>query len=222
MSNPDSFINEVTEEVRRDRLFALFRRYGWIAVLAVLLLVGGTGWNEWRKIDARRSAQAFGEALLAAVEAPDAVARQAALAAIAEAGERGAVARLVFAADILSEGDEAARGQAIAALREVAADASLSPALRDLAALRLAMAETGTATVEERRATLRPLTEPGRPYRVLAEEQLALLALEAGDREGALAILRALTIDQESPPGLRRRAGQAIVVLGGAANGSGG
>ena len=31
MSNPDSFIEEVTEEVRRDKLFALFRKYGWIA-----------------------------------------------------------------------------------------------------------------------------------------------------------------------------------------------
>ena len=34
MSNPDSFIDEVTEEVRRDRLFAVFRKYGWIGVLA--------------------------------------------------------------------------------------------------------------------------------------------------------------------------------------------
>ena len=41
MSNPDSFIEEVTEEVRRDRLFALFRKYGWIGVVLVLAIVGG-------------------------------------------------------------------------------------------------------------------------------------------------------------------------------------
>lgn len=45
MSDTDSFIEEVTEEVRRDRLFGLMRRYGWIAVLAVLLLVGGTAYR---------------------------------------------------------------------------------------------------------------------------------------------------------------------------------
>ena len=39
MSNPESFIEEVTEEVRRDRLFAAFRKYGWIGVLLVLLTV---------------------------------------------------------------------------------------------------------------------------------------------------------------------------------------
>ena len=28
----DSFIDEVTEDLRRDRLFGLYRRYGWIAL----------------------------------------------------------------------------------------------------------------------------------------------------------------------------------------------
>ena len=45
MSNPDSFIDEVTEEVRRDRLFALFRKYGWIGLVVVLGIVGGAGWT---------------------------------------------------------------------------------------------------------------------------------------------------------------------------------
>ncbi|MFD1808819.1 hypothetical protein ACFSHQ_13850 [Gemmobacter lanyuensis] len=40
MSNPESFIDEVTEEVRRDKLFATFRKYGWIGILAVLGIVG--------------------------------------------------------------------------------------------------------------------------------------------------------------------------------------
>ena len=38
MSDTDSFIDEVTEEVKRDRLFAMMKRYGWIAVVIVLLL----------------------------------------------------------------------------------------------------------------------------------------------------------------------------------------
>ena len=46
MSNSDSFIDEVTEEVRKDRLFQLFRRYGWIAGVVIVLIVGGAAWNE--------------------------------------------------------------------------------------------------------------------------------------------------------------------------------
>ena len=56
MSDTDSFIDEVTEEVRRDRLFGLMKRYGWIAALAVLLIVGGAAWNEWRKAQDRAAA----------------------------------------------------------------------------------------------------------------------------------------------------------------------
>ena len=48
MSDTDSFIEEVSEEVRRDKLFATMRKYGWIAVLIVLLLVGGTVYREFR------------------------------------------------------------------------------------------------------------------------------------------------------------------------------
>ena len=49
MSDTDSFIDEVTEEVRRDKLFGYFRRYGWIAALVILALVGTTAYNEWKK-----------------------------------------------------------------------------------------------------------------------------------------------------------------------------
>ncbi len=34
MSSQDSFVDEVTDELRRDRLFAAFRKYGWIGVAA--------------------------------------------------------------------------------------------------------------------------------------------------------------------------------------------
>ena len=38
MSESDSFIQEVTEEVRRERLFRYLRRYGWIGVVAVVVI----------------------------------------------------------------------------------------------------------------------------------------------------------------------------------------
>ena len=67
MSETDSFIDEVTEEVRRDKLFALFRKYGWIGIALVLVIVGGAAWTEWRKLTARSAAQSFGDAIVAAL-----------------------------------------------------------------------------------------------------------------------------------------------------------
>ena len=77
MANEDSFINEVTEEVRRDRLFALMRRYGWIAVLLVVIIVGGASWNEWRKASQQAAAEDKGDALIAALQAETPEARAA-------------------------------------------------------------------------------------------------------------------------------------------------
>ncbi len=89
MSQSESFIEEVTEEVRRDRLFGLMRRYGWIAILVVLALVGGAAWNEWRKAQDAAAAQAAGDALIAALSADDSAARVSALREV-EATSNGA------------------------------------------------------------------------------------------------------------------------------------
>ena len=86
MSNNESFIDEVNEEVQRDKLFQLLRKYGWIGVVVVLVLVGGTAFNEWRKAQDRAAAEGLGDAFLAAVEADDAAERAAALAGIPAEG----------------------------------------------------------------------------------------------------------------------------------------
>ncbi len=57
MSNTDSFIEEVSEAVRRDRLYALMRRYSGLAVALVALIVGGAAYNEWRKAETLARAQ---------------------------------------------------------------------------------------------------------------------------------------------------------------------
>ena len=62
MSETDSFIAEVTEDVRRDRLFGLFRRFGWIPAALIVIIVSGTAYNEWSKSKADKLAQVRGDA----------------------------------------------------------------------------------------------------------------------------------------------------------------
>ncbi|WP_145103703.1 hypothetical protein [Cereibacter sediminicola] len=210
MSNPESFIDEVTEEVRRERLFGYFRRYGWIALVIVLAIVGGAAFVEWQKAQHRAESQAFGDALLEALEAPDAAARRAAVEAVPAAGDRAALRDLMAASD--PAGDRAA---AMAALERVAANATLSPVYRDLAVLRRVILGGAELPVADRRAALDGIAAPGRPYRALALEQMAYLEIEAGEPARAIETLRSLTQDQEAPQGLRRRAEQMITALGG-------
>jgi hypothetical protein len=209
VSNPESFIDEVTEEVRRDKLFALFRRYGWIGVVLVLLIVGGASWNEWQKAQARSAAEAFGDAVLAALDNPDAAARRAALAAVPAGGEQAAVLGLLLASD---PGQD--RAATLAALDAVAADAALPPSFRDLALLRRVSVAGAEMPLADRRAALEPLALEGRPYRPLALEFLALLQVEEGQTEAAVAALQALVDDPRTSGAQRQRLTQVIVALG--------
>ena len=210
MSNPDSFIDEVTEEVRRDKLFAAFKKYGWIGGLVVAVVVGGTAYTEWRKSSEAAQAQAFGDAVFAATEAPDAAARRAALAAVPATGERAAVLNLLLASDPTDD-----RTATIAALQKVEADATLPQVWRDLAVLRRVALQGTELSLADRRGLLEPIAQPGRTFRPLAAEQLAYLLVEEGKTAEAITALQALTEDQEAPAGLRSRAGQMIVALGG-------
>ncbi len=214
MANTDSFIDEVTEEMRRDRLFRLVRRYGWIGVVVVLALVGGSAWNEWSKAQRRAQAEAFGDAVLTALAQPDAGARQSALAAVPASGDSAAMLRLLAAGEALGGEDSAARERALADLATLAGDGTLSSVWRDLAALRRFSVPGAGLDPAERTQGLQALATAGRPFRPLALEQIALDKLAAGDNAGALADFRALTQDVQAPSALRRRAGQMIVVLG--------
>ena len=68
MSNTDNFIEEVSEEVRRDRLYGFFRKYAWVGILVVVTIVGGTAFLEFQKAKAKAKAEALGSAIIEALE----------------------------------------------------------------------------------------------------------------------------------------------------------
>ncbi|MFN4202842.1 MAG: hypothetical protein ACK4GM_07305 [Tabrizicola sp.] len=210
MSNPDSFIEEVTEEVRRDRLFGLFRKYGWIGLVVILALVGGTAWTEWTKVRDAARAEAFGDALIDALDQGTPDERREALAAVPANGDQVAILNLILGSDPAE--DNAAT---LAALESVAANAALSPAYRDLAVLRRVLVGGADLALADRRSALDAIAVAGRPYRTLAAEQLAYLLIEEGKPDDAIAALAALMQDQEASGALRARAGQVITALGG-------
>ena len=210
MSNTDSFVDEVTDAVRRDRLFAAFRKYGWIGVVLVVLIVGGAAYNEWQKSRAEARAESFGDAALVALEKSDAAERMAALAAIPVDADQKAVQALWLSGN--PEGDKAS---SLAALDALIADTAQPQVYRDLAVLRRVALAGSDQPLAERRAALQGVAIPGRPFRTLAEEQLAYLLIEDGEKAAALTALTALIQDQEAPAGMRRRLGQVITALGG-------
>jgi hypothetical protein len=210
LSNPDSFIEEVTEEVRRDRLFGLFRKYGWIGGVVVLALVGGAAWTEWTKSRAEARAEVFGDAILDALDLGTPEERRVGLAAVPADGEQSALLQLILATN-----PDEDRAATLAALDQVAANAALPATYRDLAVLRRVLVAGAEVPLADRRAALEPIAAPGRPYRPLAAELLAYLLVEEGKTDEAIAAMLALIEDQQASGALRQRLSQMVTALGG-------
>jgi hypothetical protein len=209
MANTDSFIDEVSEEVRRDRLYALMRRWGWIPILVVLAIVGGAAYVEWSSAQERAQAEAFGDALLGALDADDTEARIAALEAVETPSAEAGIILALLAAGEAANGED--RADAAARLRAAADAPGVERRYVDLALLKAEMLDP--APEAEARIVLEALAAPGAPYSALAEEQLALMEIRAGDLDAALDRLRAIERSAAATAGLQQRAGQLIVAL---------
>lgn len=212
MSETDSFIEEVTEEVRRDRLFGLMRRYGWIAVLAVLLIVGGAAYREYSRAAEQAAARALGDALLAALDNEDVDARAAALGQIqAGSGEAAAIVAILQAGILVQEEKGA---DVLPLLQPIVNNQDIKQDYRDLAHFKQLLHADGALDAAQRREGFQILAEPGKPLRVLAEEQLALLELQAGEQDAAIVRLKALLEDADLTQNLQQRTRQLLIALG--------
>lgn len=211
MSETDSFIEEVAEEVRREKLYGYVRKYGWIAVVLVLGIVAVTGYLEYSKATTARKAQELGDRLVFAINTEDPSERAAALAEITpEAGDAAVIVEMRRAGDLVEAGDTAG---AIAAYNAVA-NSGAAPVYADMARLKALMLGGADQDAAARDAALAELAAPGALYRPLALEQQGLVALSAGERDKAVEIFTELFQDSEITDGLRNRATQMLVALG--------
>ncbi|SDW25534.1 hypothetical protein SAMN05444358_101332 [Ruegeria halocynthiae] len=213
MSDADSFIDEVTEEVRRDRMYLLLRRWGWVGVVAVVAIVGGAAFNEYRKARDTNQAEALGDAILSALAENESTGRAASLQVVDAASAGGdAVLGMLLAA---SQAGAGAEQDAVNSLNAIATQGDLPEIYRAIASFKALLLQTDTMPVADRRQQFEALAIPGAPLRLLAEEQLALIDVAEGNTQAALDRLQALRQDAEASVDLQQRAAQLIIALGG-------
>lgn len=211
----DSFIREVDDAYRRDRLTGAWSSYGrWLiaAVVALLAILGGGLY--WREEQARRAGvtgETFG-ATLTRLESGDAAGAAPALAELARRDDGyGALARLSNAAQAVKGGDSA---RALGIYSTLAADAAQSRAVRDLALIKATRLEFDTLAPGVVIARLKALALPGEPWFAVAGEMTAIAYLKNGQPTLAAPLFASLARDTSAPPTVRARAEQMASALG--------
>ncbi|MEM6667603.1 MAG: tetratricopeptide repeat protein [Pseudomonadota bacterium] len=207
----DSFIEEVSEELQRDRLYAQFRKYGPYALAGIVALVVGASVYEFRQSASVSAAREAGAALSAAAGADD---RAAAFLSIAEGSEDGVgmIARFRAAEARLEAGDGAG---AATLLDEIANNPQTPEVYRDIATLKAVMARFGGGDAQTLADALQPLTAPNAAVRPLALELRAAALLELGEVDAARGALSDAIADETAPQGVRVRAQSLLDALGG-------
>jgi hypothetical protein len=200
---------EVDEEVRREQLLKLWRRYSKHAIAAALVVVvivlGVLGWQKWQ--EQRRVERA--NAYIAAGSLPAAQAVEAFGAMVGEDGY-GILARLRRASLLAELGNNA---EAISAFDAIATDSTLPQSYRDLALILYAQHALGRTNAGELVKRLEPLTAPDNPWRFEAMELTALAEIQTGDPKRARALFLTLADDPAAPAGLRGRAAEIAATL---------
>ena len=212
MSDTDSFLQEVSEELRRDRLYRNIRKYGWIAILLVIVIVGGATYREYLKSQAKTQAELFGTSIIDALKEKSAADRISKLQKIKAPGENAkAIVAMLLSAE--STGNEPAILE-MSALNELTESLSIDSHYRDLLNFKFLLGSSEIMDLDERVLAFEVLSKPGNPFRLLAEEQMALIELELGNTDNAIEKISQILLDSELTAGLRNRATQMMIALG--------
>ena len=216
MSNEtDSFIQEVDERVREDKVLSFFKRWGvLIGIIVGIVILGIGGWQFWRDQQtnsARGQADAYAAAQQLAREGnlDDAKTAFENLSNEGPATYR-VMAQMEHAAVLEAQGDL----QGALTGFDAAAEAASDPIMKRTAQMRAAYIVAETQDFQAVQTRLTPLIEGGGQIGVLAQELLAVEAWEAGDVALARQTLDAISLAFDAPESVRQRAQVALAVLG--------
>jgi len=212
----DSFIREVNEDIRQEKLQNLWRLLKpYIiggALLIVLITAAYEGWSSWQsRRQARLSAQ-YSAALQLADTGPGAEAFTE-LTAVEKSDFGGypLLARFRMAALLAQKGDAAA---AVKAFDALSADGSLPKPWRQLAAVRAAYILVDSGTEQDVAERVRSLADESGPMRFAAREALGLAAWKAGNMQTAAGYFNRNYSDPEiGQLGFARRAALMISLI---------
>ncbi|MEO0672776.1 MAG: tetratricopeptide repeat protein, partial [Pseudomonadota bacterium] len=214
----DTFLREVEEEYRRDRVAKFFDKYGvalGAAIVAGLAGLGGYYWYSAYQTDLQQKAGrdlVVAERLLNSEKDEERTEALSSLTALANNGPVGyrTLAGLRLGGELETAGK---KDEALAAYKKVAETDGADPKLQSLARLRIAVLEATPETWAQTKSRITPIATDESPWKYSAREQLALAAIAAKQENEARTTLLQLIADEQTPPAMKRRAEMLMSVL---------
>ena len=212
--NYDAQIQEVDDELRKEQLTALWKAYGkyiiGVAVGIVLVVAGRQVWTEYTRTK-QESASAAYEAVI--TESRDASKNPVDLWQGAKGNMKGGYQSMAGFRLAAAELDAGNSDAALAALDAVSAKAGGDADLKALAQLQASMILVQAGDYSAARGRLDLLKGDGKPWHYSAMELLALIDVEEGFPDAALAKYMALNLDPNVPATMQERVGKMQAVL---------
>ena len=204
-----NLFTEIQEDLQRQQMEALWKRYGtWVVAAAfgiVLVTAGMTAYHTWKM---NRAQQLTAELISVTKPSSDDVKNIEEIRAFASKPESAGTSLSVIA--LLRAGALAANlndtAKAVQIFDQVANDTKADPAYRqlgDLYAVQVQMDSGDAAALSQR---LVPLTEEHAPWRYSALEAQGYLAIRVGDKAKAKQIFTDLSQDARAPHSIGARA----------------
>ena len=214
--NDEAFLREVDEELRREQMQTMWKRYGRLALILVVLgLAAFAAFLFWRA-ETQKKAEERSEQLSAAIADIQAgrktAAGQKVDALIADGGKGYRVLGLFTKAAIVADkGDTKA---AAALYARVAADEEVAQPFRDIALIRQTLTEYDQLKPQQVIDRLKPLTEKDNAFFGTAAELTAIALIQTNRSAEAGRLLATIAADTDTPQSLRDRAERLAVSLG--------
>jgi hypothetical protein len=206
---------EVDEDLRRDNLEKLWKKYGFqivgMAAAVVLGVAGVQGWQAYDLDQRGKLSDRYGAAL-ELTQSGETAAGLDAMIDLSEVSDDGYAGLAAFEEARLrvESGDTAG---AIALWDRIAEGSGLGPGFKEAAILFSVLHQIDNGNPAALRARLQPLATDSQPFRSTARELLAVIALGDGDTAAARDLYTKISDDREAPAGLRQRATQMLAAL---------
>jgi len=212
----DTFVREVDENLRRDRIRDFFKDNGSLLVVALILFLAAAGGAIWYQQHKQQVAEGHVEQL-AEIYKDIGVGKTANVAKqlddLSNSSSKSVRATALFtrAAFAIQQNDQKL---AIATFKKINEDSSLPSSYRDAALIRQTALEFDQMQPQQVVTRLEPLAKPGNPWFGSAGEMTALALIKEGKKQEAGQLFATIAKDKSVPDSIRNRAIQISGSLG--------